>query len=69
VQEEMKRFRFIQIDITENTPQEQAILKKYKLFGAPNILFFNSKGEALDEKFMTGFIPPEQFTKQMQSIR
>ena len=69
VQQEMKRFRFIQIDITENTPQEQAILKKYKLFGAPNILFFNSKGEALHEKFMTGFIPPEQFAAQMKGVQ
>ncbi len=69
VQKEMKRFKFIQIDITDNTPQEQAILKKYGLFGAPNILFFDSKGKALPEKFYTGFIPPEQFAKQMQSVQ
>ena len=68
VQKEMKRFTFIQIDITDNTLQEQAILKKYGLFGAPNILFFDSKGKVLPEKFYTGFIPPEQFAKQMQSI-
>jgi len=68
VQKEMKRFKFIQIDITKNTPQEQAILKKYGLFGAPNILFFDSKGNALPEKFLTGFIPPEQFVEQMKRI-
>ncbi len=69
VQKEMQRFKFIQIDITENTPQEQAILKKYSLFGAPNILFYDSKGKALPEKFFTGFIPPEQFAKQLKSIQ
>jgi len=69
VQKEMKRFTFIQIDITQNTPEEQAILKKYGLFGAPNILFFDSKGEALPEKFYTGFIPPAQFAEQMKSIQ
>ncbi len=69
VQKEMKRFTFIQIDITKNTPQEQAILKKYGLFGAPNILFFDSKGKALPEKFYTGFIPPAQFAEQMKSIQ
>jgi thiol:disulfide interchange protein DsbD len=69
VQKEMKRFTFIQIDITKNTPQEQAILKKYGLFGAPNILFYDSKGKALPEKFYTGFIPPAQFAEQMKSIQ
>ena len=69
VQKELKRFKFIQIDITDNTPQEQAILKKYGLFGAPNILFFDSKGKALPEKFFTGFIPPEQFAKQLRTIQ
>jgi len=69
VQKEMQRFTFIQIDITENTPEEQAILKKYKLFGAPNILFYDSKGKVLPEKFLTGFIPPEQFVKQLKTIQ
>ena len=69
VQKELKRFKFIQIDITDNTAEEQAILKKYGLFGAPNILFFDSKGKALPEKFFTGFIPPEQFTKQLKTIQ
>ncbi len=69
VKKELERFKFIQIDITKNTPEEQAILKKYGLFGAPNILFFDSKGKALSDKFFTGFIPPEQFTKQLKTIQ
>jgi len=69
VQQEMQRFKFIQIDITNNTPQEQAILKKYGLFGAPNILFYDSRGKALPQKFLTGFIPPEQFVKQLKTIQ
>jgi thiol:disulfide interchange protein DsbD len=69
VKKELERFKFIQIDITKNTPEEQAILKKYGLFGAPNILFYDSKGKALNDKFFTGFIPPEQFLKQLKSIR
>jgi thiol:disulfide interchange protein DsbD len=69
VKKELERFKFIQIDITQNTPEEQAILKKYGLFGAPNILFYDSKGKALNDKFFTGFIPPEQFLKQLKSIR
>jgi thiol:disulfide interchange protein DsbD len=69
VQKALKRFKFLQIDITGNTPQEQAILKHYKLFGAPNILVFDSKGRPIPEKFMVGFVPPEAFVKRLEEIR
>ena len=69
VQDAMKRFKFIQIDITDNTPAEQKILKHYGLFGAPNILIFDSKGKALPEKFLTGFVKPEDFVKHINTIK
>ena len=69
VQDAMKRFKFIQIDITDNTPDEQKILKHYGLFGAPNILIFDSKGKALPDKFLTGFIKPEDFVKHINSVK
>jgi len=69
VQNEMKRFKFIQIDITDNTPKEQEILKHYGLFGAPNILIFDSNGKALEDKFITGFIKPQDFVKHLKSIK
>ncbi len=69
VKKALKRFKFLQIDITQNTPQEQAILKHYKLFGAPNILVFDSKGNPLPEEFMVGFIPPKEFVKRLEKIK
>ncbi len=69
VRQAMKRFKFIQIDITKDTPQERAILKHYGLFGAPNILFFDSKGHPLSDKFLVGFVKPEAFVKQLKTIR
>ncbi len=69
VREAMKRFKFIQIDITKDTPQERAILKHYGLFGAPNILFFDSKGRPLSDKFLVGFVKPEAFVEHLKTIR
>jgi len=69
VREAMKRFKFIQIDITANTPEEQAILKHYRLFGAPNILFFDSRGKPLPEKSLVGFVKPEAFARHLEGIR
>jgi thiol:disulfide interchange protein DsbD len=65
----MKRFVFIQIDITNNTPEEQAILKRYQIFGAPNILFFDSTGKAQPDKFITGFREPKAFVDDLKGIK
>ncbi len=69
VKEAMKRFRFIQLDITKYTKDDQAIMKHFNIFGAPNILFFNSKGEALENLFQQGFVKPDRFVELLKSIK
>ena len=65
---ELKRFTFITVDITDQTDDDMAILKKYNLFGAPNIIFFDKKNKNLPKKAITGFIPAEKFAKHLKSI-
>ena len=69
VKEYLKRFKFIQIDITDFTPKEQEILKYYGIFGAPNILFFDSNGKPLKDKFLVGFIKPKDFIEHIKGIK
>ncbi len=69
VQEEMKRFKFIQLNISKYTKDDQEILKHFNIFGAPNVLFFNSKGEAEDSKFQQGFVKPERFVEILKTIK
>ncbi len=68
VQEQLKDFTFIKIDLTDNTEADKALLKKFELFGTPNIIFFDKNNEFLPEKSLTGFIPPETFAKHLDSI-
>ncbi len=68
VKKELERFKFIKLDITKYTKDDQKIMKHFNIFGAPNILFFNSKGEALEDKFQQGFIEPKRFIKLLKSI-
>lgn len=65
----LKRFKFIQIDITKYTDDDDKLLKKFHLFGAPNLLFFDSKGNPLPEKFLTGFIKPEKLVEHLKTIQ
>ena len=69
VKQELKRFKFIPLDITKYTKEDQKIMKHFKIFGAPNILLFDSKGNALDDKFIQGFIEPEKFVKILKDIK
>ena len=68
VQKELKNFTFIKIDLTENSDDDKAILKKYELFGTPNIIFFDKSNSYLAEKTLTGFIKPEVFAKHLNEI-
>jgi len=68
VKEEMKRFTFIKVDLTENSDADKALLKEYGLFGTPNIIFFDKDNNYLPEKSLTGFIPPEDFANHLKGM-
>jgi len=68
VKEQLKNFTFIQIDLTANSDDDKALLKKYELFGTPNIIFFDKENKYMPEKSLTGFIKPEDFAKHLESL-
>ncbi len=68
VQEELKNFTFIKIDLTNNTKADKEILAKYELFGTPNIIFFDTNNNYLRESTLTGFIKPEIFAEHLKAV-
>ncbi|AKF25926.1 thiol:disulfide interchange protein DsbD [Sulfurovum lithotrophicum] len=68
VQEALKNFTFIKVDLTDNTEDDKALLKKFELFGTPNIIFFDKDNEYMPEKSLTGFIEPEKFAEHLDQI-
>ena len=68
VKEALKRFKFIRVDVTNNTAAEKALLKKYELFGTPNIIFFDKQGKFMPEKSLTGFVKPEDFAQHLKNF-
>ena len=51
--------RLIQIDVTANTPEHQALLKKYGLFGPPGL--FVLKADGSHSKGLLGYTPADEF--------
>ena len=69
VQKELKRFKFIHIDVTKYTDEDKAMLKRYNLFGAPNLIFFDNKHRFLKDKSLSGFVKPEDLESHLKSIK
>ena len=69
VQEQLKNFTFIKVDLTANNDDDKALLKEYGLFGTPNIIFFGKDNTFMPEKSLTGFVGPEDFAKHLEGIK
>jgi len=61
VQAQLKNTLLLQIDLTANSDDDKAFLKRYALFGPPAILFFDRQGSELADFRVIGYQNPEQF--------
>jgi len=68
VKKQLKNFTFIKIDLTANNDDDKELLKKFQLFGTPNIIFFDKENNFLPDGSLSGFIPPEEFAKHLESV-
>ena len=67
VQAEVNMQRFFKADVTTNTPEHQALLKEYGLFGPPGIFVIHADGR-LSEALL-GFVKPDAFIRWYQDNR
>jgi thiol:disulfide interchange protein DsbD len=68
VSKELKQFVLLQADVTANSPENQALLKCYGLYGPPGILIFTQNSEELKSLRVIGYMPPQRFLEQLQKI-
>ena len=61
VTEMLEPFTLLQLDMTDNTPEHQAMLEELGLFGPPAILFYDTNGEELDSARVLGEMDRDQF--------
>jgi thioredoxin:protein disulfide reductase len=61
VRKRMAGALMLQADVTANTPDDKALLKRFGLFGPPGILFFDASSKELADARVIGFLPPQRF--------
>jgi thiol:disulfide interchange protein DsbD len=57
----MGKMTLIQADVTKNTANDRALLKRFSLFGPPGIIFFDKTGRQLADARVIGFKNAQQF--------
>jgi len=55
----------LRVDVTANTPDDKALLKRFRLFGPPGIVFFDASGREIEGLRVIGYQPPEQFMRSL----
>jgi thioredoxin:protein disulfide reductase len=51
----------LQVDVTANTPDHAVLLKRFRLFGPPGIVFFDREGQEIPGLRVIGFQPAAKF--------
>jgi thiol:disulfide interchange protein DsbD len=62
VQQLLKDTVLLQADVTANSEDDDALLKRFALYGPPGIVFFNKNGEEIKSIRTVGFQNAERFT-------
>lgn len=68
VRERLAGMLLLQADVTANTPEDVALMKRFGFFGPPGILFFDAQGKELREPRVIGYLPAERFLKVLDSV-
>ncbi|MFO7993873.1 MAG: protein-disulfide reductase DsbD [Marinobacter sp.] len=61
-------YRLLQLDMTDNTPEQQALMDELGLFGPPAILFYNESGAELETARVLGEMDRDQFLGHLDTL-
>jgi thiol:disulfide interchange protein DsbD len=56
----------LQADVTANTADHKALLKRFRLFGPPGIIFFDKSGREIEGLRVVGYQPAESFLRALE---
>lgn len=67
VRKRLKDVVLLKADVTANDAEDQALLKRFGLFGPPGIIFFDRQGAEIDFQVI-GFQAPQKFLRSLDSV-
>ena len=68
VRSRLKDVVLLHIDVTEGTADDTALLKRFKLFGPPGILFIDRQGNDVPDIKVIGFMNKIDFLTVLNAV-
>lgn len=68
VAQRMSGMLLVQADVTANNADDRALLKRFRLFGPPGIMFFEPGGKELPEARVVGFQDAKRFSESLDKV-
>jgi thiol:disulfide interchange protein DsbD len=79
---EMERFTFsdaavrgkltgaalLKADVTSNNSDDRELLRRFRLFGPPGTIFFNTEGRELTQQRVIGFQSADRFLQTLRGV-
>jgi thiol:disulfide interchange protein DsbD len=66
VRARLAQLNLLRADVTANNPDDQALLKRFGLFGPPGIIFFNMQGDEVVR--VVGYESADKFLKSLDKL-
>jgi len=68
VQARFASMLMLKADVTANTADHAALLKRFSLFGPPGIIFFDKNGKEIKGMRVIGFQPADKFVAVLDRV-
>jgi len=69
VKQELDAILLLQVDVTANSDEHKALLKRFSLFGPPGIIFFDAQGREVKGLRVIGYQNAERFLKTLAASK
>jgi thiol:disulfide interchange protein DsbD len=68
VKQRLDGMLLLQVDVTPNSAEHRALLRRFSLFGPPGIIFFDAHGREVKGLRVIGYQPAERFLRTLAAI-
>ena len=66
---EFAHWKLLRIDVTKNTAEDTAMLRRFGLFGPPALIFYNGNGQQQPDAELAGFVGADAFLAHLKRWR
>ena len=68
LQAKFANIQALKVDLTDNSSEDQLLIKNYAIFGPPTILFFDSEGKEQKNRRKIGVVSADILKKEIDSL-